>query len=464
MPHSIKASHDKCEKRYRERTLLPLSTINPMLNSPEIAAQFADTQCIDYMLQVEMALAKVQEKLGIIPQGTADAVAEGIAALDVDRARLHESLEKNGVPTVDLIQQLREQLGNDAASYLHWGATTQDIMDTALVLQLRSVLRVLQSQLERLMLQLAQRADAHRTTLMVGRTHSQQALPIVFGYKVANWVSSLLRHHQRLDELKRRLLVVQFGGAAGTLASLGTDGLRVRDGLAVELGLGTALSTWHTQRDNLAECAGWLSMLTGSLAKMAQDIILMAQSEITEVYETDDPTRGGSSTMPQKRNPVASEAIIAAARTNATLLSNMHHAMIQEHERATGAWQTEWLTLPQMAILAGAALRHALFLSENLVVNVARMAANVQAANGLILAEAIDLALAPYIGRTQAKQIIQSAVQVVLESGRHLVDVVREQVNVAFDWAQLKDERHYLGSAEVFIDTILQEVERITHD
>jgi 3-carboxy-cis,cis-muconate cycloisomerase len=260
--------------------------------------------------------------------------------------------------------------------------------------------------------------------------------------------------------MKPRLLVVQFGGAVGTLASLGERGVAVQAALADELGLTVPLMPWHTQRDTLAELAGWLSLVSGSLAKMGQDIILMAQSEVGELRESADGSRGGSSTMPQKSNPIVSELIIAAHRTNASLVAAMHQALVQEHERATHGWQVEWLNLPQMFALTGAALNKALFLSANLVVNAVRMQENVAASNGLMLAEAVSFALAPHLGRTTAKQIVQTAVQVAIEQNRHLVDVVREQIEAPIDWQTLKDESAYFGSAAIFIDRVLTEAEK----
>jgi 3-carboxy-cis,cis-muconate cycloisomerase len=233
--------------------------------------------------------------------------------------------------------------------------------------------------------------------------------------------------------------------------------MRVQEALAAELNLAVPLMPWHTQRDNLVELAGWLSLVTGSLAKMAQDIILMAQTEVGELRETADTSRGGSSTMPQKSNPIISELIIAAARTNASLLSAMHHALIQEHERATHGWQVEWLNLPQMVALSAGALNRAMFLSEHLMVDEARMRENVRASNGWMMAEALSLALAPAIGRAQARKLIEDACRVALEENRHLVDVVHSTIDVPLDWETLKDETAYFGSSDAFIDRVLHE-------
>ena len=432
----------------------------PLFRDEVVAGIFADDHFVQLMLQYEAALAQVQGRLGVIPATAAQEIAAAATTLQIDFNELQVETEKAGVPVIGLVKQLRRAVG-EAADYVHWGATTQDVMDMALILQLRASLDHIEPTLQQLITHLAHLAGQHRHTLMAGRTHSQQALPITFGLKVAGWLAPLLRHRQRLAELKPRLLVVQFGGAAGTLASLGNDGLAVRAALARELGLGQAQISWHTQRDNLAEVAGWLSLVTGSLAKMAQDIILLAQSEVNEVRESADTARGGSSTMPQKSNPIISETIIAAARANAGLLASMHQALVQEHERATHGWQLEWLTLPQMVGLTAAALNKALFLSQNLAVNAAQMRRNVAASNGLMLAEAINFALAQHMSRIEAKKLIAKACQRVLAEKRNLLDIIQEETAVPLDWQALRDEANYLGAAETFIDNILEAVQSL---
>ena len=405
-----------------------------------------------------MALATVEGQLGIIPTAAAEAIVAATNDFQLDTGRLQAGIDKAGVPISELVRQLRSQAGVAAKEYVHWGATTQDIMDTAFILQMRSALTHLKRQLNGLIAELARLADHHRHTIMAGRTHSQQALPIPFGLKVANWLAPLLRHQQRLAELEPRLLVVQFGGAAGTLAALGKQGLAVQKALANELQLGVPPMPWHTQRDNVAESAGWLSLVTGSLAKMAQDIILLAQSEVGEVRETNDPARGGSSTMPQKANPIISENIIAVARTNAALLGNMHNAQIQEHERGTHGWQMEWLTLPPMLTLTATALSKALFLSQHLVVNEVQMQANIVTSQGLMLAEAITFALAGVIGRSEAKRLVGEACRLSTTQKRHLVDVIRELTTAQLDWDTLRDESNYWGVSEQFISRVLEQV------
>lgn len=429
-----------------------------VFGDPALAEIFSEQHWLRRVLEVEVALAQVEARLGLIPPEAARAIAQ-LAGFTPDWAALARQTERDGVPIAGLVAQLQAQLGPEYGRYLHLGATTQDILDTALVLQLRSALALLEGRLRESLQGLARLARQHRDTLMPGRTHGQQALPITFGYKVAGWMAPLLRHLERLQALKERVLVVQMGGAVGTLAALGPRGVAVMEGLAEALGLNPPLMPWHTARDNLAELAGWLSLLSGSLAKMAQDVILMAQNEVGELHESLEPDRGGSSTLPQKSNPIKSEVIIASARANAALLSAMHQALVAEHERATHGWQLEWLVLPQMLAHTGAALNQAVFLSRNLAVYPERMRANLAASQGLMLAEALHLALLEHLG-AEAKALVREAVQVALAEGRHLVEVVRERVQLPLDWAALREEA-YLGQSQMFTERLLEEAGRI---
>jgi len=435
--------------------------LGSLFSDEEIETIFSDAEFVRQMLAVEAALATAEGNTGVIPQEAARHIAASAPTMPADMEQLRRGMERATVPVIALVRQLRDHVGEAAADYVHWGATSQDIVDTARALQIREAVAAIEVRLWQVIHALQPLADGHRQTLMAGRTHSQQALPIPFGLKVAGWLAPLLRHMARLAELKPRLLVLQFGGAAGTLAALGDRGIAVQEQLAEELALAVPPMPWHTQRDGLGELAGWLSMVTGSLAKIAQDIILMAQSEIGEVWESDDPDRGGSSTMPQKRNPIVSERIIAAARANAALLPAMHQAMIQEHERGTHGWQMEWLVLPQMLSLTASTLRAAGFLGKNLVINSARMRQNVEAGHGLMMAEAISFALAEYMPHAEAKELVRRACQTALEEKRHLLDVLREHVDVPLDWAGLRDESSYFGVAERFIDRVLTQAEQV---
>ncbi len=428
---------------------------------PEVTKIFSDAVHVKTMLEVEAALARAQGKLGVIPLEAANAIDAATRTLEVDVEGLKAGIENDGFPVIELVRQLREHLAQDeAADFVHFGATTQDILDTARVLQLRVALEMMVQHLERLIANFASLARRHQHSLIAGRTHTQQALPITFGFKVASWLTPLIRHHARWKELEPRVMVVQFGGAVGTLAALGNRGFDVLSALASELDLNLPLMAWHTQRDNMAELAGWLSMLTGSLGKIAQDVLLLAQSEIAELRESSDASRGGSSTMPQKSNPVISELILTAARMNTNLLGGVHQAMLHEHERGTHGMQLEWLTLGQMIGLTSGALEKTVFLSENLVVNQARMLENIKASQGLMLSEALSFALAAFMDKSSAKKLSAKIAQEAIASKRHLIDVAKEQVSAKIDWDALT-EANTLGSSDVFVDRVLEAAERI---
>jgi len=429
--------------------------LESVFTDEELAAVFSVAGYVREMVAVEAALATVEARLGVIPAESGARIVAASATFRPDLDAIRARLAHDGVPVIELVRQLREHVGGPAADDVHFGATTQDITDTALVLQMRAALAAIERTLARVIDNLAALARRYRASVMPGRTRSQQAVPIPFGLKVAGWLAPLLRHRRRLAEMRTRALVVQLGGGAGTLEPLAARGVAVAEALAAQLDLVAPPMPWHTQRDALAEVAGWLSMMSGSLAKMAQDIILLAQTEIGEVRESAEEGRGGSSTMPQKVNPVTSEQIVAAARINAALLGAMHQAMIQEHERATSGWQIEWGTLPRMFELTASALRKAEYLSVHLAVDEARMRHNVSAANGLMLAEAISFALATTMSRKAAKALVTAACRTAQEENRHLVDVLRGQTDVALEWDRLKDETAHFGSAQAFIDRVL---------
>lgn len=439
----------------------------PLFVDEEIGGLFEDQAYLNTMLAVEGALARVEAKLGIIPASMGARISEAAATAVLDPKKIGQDTRRTGVPVMAMVKALRETVGPQAAPYVHWGATTQDIIDTTTVLQLRSAAQIIEKRLRTLIECLGNLVQQYRTTLMAARTHGQQALPVSFGLKAAGWLAPLVRHQKRLDALQGSVLQVQFGGAAGTLALLGENGLSVMKGLAEELDLKIPVMPWHTQRDGFVEFAGWLSMLTASLAKMAQDIILLAQNEVGEVAESAEQDRGTSSTMPQKHNPILSEFIIAAARTNASLLSALHNAMIQEHERATHGWQIEWLTFSQMILLAGGALKNALFLAGHLKVNRARMLENMKRSHYLTLAEAAVRALAAEIPPTEAHALVRKACGIAVAEKRPLIDVVKVLFSETapgnkIDWKELAKPENYLGQTQNFIDRVLKEVKQLS--
>jgi 3-carboxy-cis,cis-muconate cycloisomerase len=439
-------------------TVSPLDSalFGKLFSDPDLALLFDDRAQIRAMVAVEAALATAEAKAGVIPRPAAEAIARAAKGADIDPASLAEGTADAGIPVPALVAALRQRLDGEAAHTLHWGATSQDIIDSALVLRLRSALDIFDRWLAALAARLAVLADRHRATVMVGRTRSQQAVPTTFGLKAAGWLVPLLDHRDRLAELRPRLLRLSFGGAAGTLAALGDRGPAVAEALAEELDLALPSMPWHSQRDSLAELGGWLSLVTGSLGKLGLDVALLAQSEVGEVREGGGRNRGGSSTMPQKVNPVSSEVLVTAARMNAGLLATLHQAMPQEHERGGPGWQLEWLTLPQMVVLTGAALRHGQALADHLEVDGARMAANLTASKGLVLAEAATFALADHMARPEAQALVKSACAQAAATDRHLMDVLAETTAAPLDWDKLKDPANYLGAADAFIDRVLQ--------
>lgn len=404
------------------------------------------------MVAVERALARAEGRLGIIPAAAASMIDAALADFEPDLSAVVAGLATSGTPVIALVDQMRKAVGAQAADFVHWGATSQDIVDTGLVLRLRRFLDLCSERLDHLIGHLAVLADTHRGAVMPARTRMQHALPTVFGLTAANWLMPLVRHRDRLSQLRPRLLVVQCGGAAGTLAALGDKGVDVMRAVAEELDIGMPPTPWHTQRDSIAECAGWLALVTGSLGKIAQDIVLLGQTEVGEVRDTHG---GGSSTMPQKANPVRAEAVIALARANAASLSSMHQAVIQEHERSGAGWSLEWLALPQMAVATGTALLQMQSVIDDLEIVAERMSANLSLGNGLILSEAITFALTEFLGREQAVALVKAANDTARKESRPLVEVVREQTDAAVDWNALGDPVSYLGVADDLINRAL---------
>jgi 3-carboxy-cis,cis-muconate cycloisomerase len=419
---------------------------------PDVIALFSDEAEIRAMLRVEAALAMAEGEVGVIPREAARRIAEVAGSLVIEPTALAQGTASAGVPIPALVSALRSAVGDEAATFVHWGATSQDVIDTGLVIRLGDALGLIEARLASLSAHLADLARAHRRTLMVGRTRTQYATPTTFGLKIAGWRAPLARHVTRLGELRGRLLMVSFGGAVGTLAALGEKGLAVEAAMAKELGLGVAELPWHAQRDGLVELAGWLSLVTGSLGKICEDLMLLAQSEVAEVLPG---SGGGSSTMPQKANPVGAEALVALARFNAGLVATMHHALATQHERDGAAWQTEWLALPQMVVATGAALLKAGAVLDDLNIDPARMRDNLDASNGLALAEAASFALSAHMPRAEAQALVKEACGAVAETGRHLIDLLSERSDAPVDWDPVRDPENYLGVADALIDRAL---------
>ncbi|HVP08562.1 MAG TPA: 3-carboxy-cis,cis-muconate cycloisomerase [Burkholderiales bacterium] len=441
-------------------TVFDSALYRDMFGTAEMRAIFSDAGYLARCLDVEAALARAQAGLGMIPAAAASEISAKAQPGILNLERLKRETEVVGYPILPLVKQLAAACAGEAGRYVHWGATTQDIMDSALVLQLRAALDLIEADLQGVSAALEALARHHRDTPMAGRTHLQQALPITFGFKAAVWRAPIERHRERLAQLRPRVLVGQFGGAAGTLASLGEQGLAVRAALTRELGLAEPAITWHVARDGLAEAVLFAGLVTGSLAKIATDVMLMMATELGEAFEPFEHGRGGSSTMPQKRNPISSELIVACAKLARQHCALMLDAMVQDFERATGPWHAEWIALPETFLATAGALRQAKLMLAGLTVDAARMQRNLGMTSGLIVAEAVMMGLAPKLGRQVAHDVVYDACRAAAESDRPLLELLaaNPQVGPHFNRSELErllDPRNYLGSAGAMVDRAL---------
>lgn len=435
-------------------TVSPLDSalLGPLVSDPETAELFTDEAAVKAMLAFEAALAIAEQRLQLIPAGTAKRIAAAADSLEPDWERLGSGSMRAGHPVAELVNLLRDAAG-PAGDFVHLGATAQDAVDTALVMRLAIALDRFDARLKTLIKILSGKAKRYQNCVMAGRTRTQHAVPVTFGGKIAGWLLPLARHRSRLAELAPRALTVQFGGAAGTLGVFGTRGVEVMEGLATELGLGIPPGPWHSQRDGLVEIASWLSLVSGTLAKMGQDLALLAQ---TEVGEASDGSAGGSSAMPHKSNPVRSEVLVAIGRANATLLSSMHQAAIHEHERSGSAWTLEWLTLPQMVVLAGSSLRLAHSVAQSLKASPERMEHNIKRSRGLLMAEGAMISLSQHISLADSRRIVTDASRRARESGDELPAILQREMPLDIDWEALRDPAHWLGSTVSFVDRAIK--------
>lgn len=440
-------------------TLIDSRFLGSLFSTPEMKNVFSDNVTLARYTETEVALALAEGKLGVIPADAAKTIAERAHSIALDMDRLERETHNVGYPILPLVHQLAEGLG-DAGKFLHWGATTQDIMDTALVLQIRAGLDLVETDLRGVAAQLRRLSAEYRDTPMAGRTHLQHALPVTFGLKTAIWLGMVERNLERLQQLRPRVLVGQFAGAGGTLASLGTRGLEVQVAMMAELKLGVPETTWHTARDGLAETAQWLGLVTTSLAKMALDVSLMMANEFGEVFEPFVQGRGASSTMPQKRNPISCEVMIGAAKTVRHLAGLALDGAVQDFERATGPWQAEWVALPEAFLHTAGAVSQALFMLTGLEVDTQRMRQNLDSTGGLIVAEAVMMGLAPALGRNEAHDVVYAACRIALEQKRTLADVLKanDSVTRLVSLAQIDamcEPTNYLGCAGQMVDKAL---------
>jgi len=410
--------------------------------------------------EVEAALACVEGRLGLIPQEAADAIPAASKVENLDLQAIKSETEIVGYPILPLVRAIAKACPDRSGEYVHWGATTQDIMDSGFALQLRAALKIVDAELGELAANLAKLAVDHRDTVMAGRTHLQHALPVTFGYKAGVWLSAIDRHRERLAQLRPRVEVGQFAGAAGTLASLGEDGLAVSDALMDELGLGKPSMPWHVARDGVAESVNFLGLVSGTLSKIATDIMLMMATETGEAFEPFVPGRGGSSTMPQKRNPISCELILGSGKVIRQHAAVVMDAMAADFERATGPWHAEWIAVPEAFVLSAGVLAQANFMLSGLQVNTERMRWNLDMTQGLIVSEAVMMGLAPTLGRQTAHDVVYDACRMANEEGLTLLEALRRSDDIAgkLPDAQLQwlcDPGNYLGQSREMLDRFL---------
>jgi 3-carboxy-cis,cis-muconate cycloisomerase len=421
---------------------------------------WSDENRVQKYLDFEAALARAQGKLGIIPKEAAEEICRHCNVVEIDFAKLKIQTEKIGYPVLPVVQQLVALCRDGLGEWCHWGATTQDITDTATVLQIREALTLVGADLDRIAGALAALARKYRDTPMAGRSNLQQAVPITFGYKMATLLAAFERHRQRLAQLRPRVLVGEFGGAAGTLSSLAGRGLETQAELMKELKLGQPAIAWHTVRDTIAEIGCFLGLVTGSCGKIALDVKLLMQTEVEEVYEPFHEGRGSSSTMPQKRNPISSVYITALTSVVRQQTAALLDAMVEDHERATGPWEIEWIVLPEIFCLAAGALAQTEFVLTGLQVDAKKMRSNLDLTKGLIVSEAVMMGLGPYLGRQYAHDLVYDICRQVVATGRPLAELLAENAEITkhLDRAAIQklcDPANYLGEAAAMVDRVL---------
>jgi 3-carboxy-cis,cis-muconate cycloisomerase len=441
-------------------TVVDSAIFQGIFSTDEMRHIWSDENRTQKYLDVEAALATVQGELGIIPQEAADEIVRHCRLDRIDLAELRRQTERIGYPILGVVTQLNNLCRDGLGEYCHWGATTQDITDTATVLQIREALDIVDRDLTALSAALARLAADHRDTPMIGRSNLQQAIPITFGYKMAGLLSAVERHRERLDQLRARVLVGEFAGAAGTLASLETGAMQTQAGVCAALGLDQPVIAWHTIRDNIAEVGAFLGLVGGTLGKLSTDVKLMMQTEVGEVYEPFAHGRGSSSTMPQKRNPISScyiHAAISVVRQHAAALMD---AMVADHERSTGPWEIEWIVLPEAFCLMAGALKQAHAIVEGLEVDADAMRRNIDLTHGLVMSEAVMMGLGPYIGREYAHDLVYDICRKAQAEGRPLLDLLDEEPTITKHLdrealATLCDPANYLGQSGVMVDRVL---------
>jgi 3-carboxy-cis,cis-muconate cycloisomerase len=441
-------------------TLLDSAVFRDIFTTPAMRAVWSDENRVQKYLDIEAALARAQAGLGIIPRKAAAEIVRHCDAGKIDMKLLKEKTEKIGYPVLPVVQQLVSLCKGGLGEWCHWGATTQDITDTATILQIRDSLDLIEKDIVGIADALAKLAKKYRDTPMAGRSNLQQAVPITFGYKMATLLGAFERHRERLAQMRTRVEVGEFGGAAGTLSSLGRDGLKVQAALMKRLGLGQPDISWHTVRDRIAEVGGFLALVTGTCGKIAFDVKLLMQTEVEEVQEPFHQGRGSSSTMPQKRNPISSVYITAQTAMVRQLAAALYEAQVEDHERATGPWEIEWIALPEIFMLSAGALAQTRFIVEGMQVYPQKMRYNLDITKGLIMSEAVMMGLGAKMGRNTAHDVVYDICRDVVKTGRPLIELLAENEEIRKHadrraLEKLMDPANYLGVAGPMVDRVL---------
>jgi 3-carboxy-cis,cis-muconate cycloisomerase len=429
---------------------MPVRLIESLATTEALADVFSDRQILRAMLDFEVALARVQARLEVIPRDAAEAIEK--AAASFDASELARETLRAGTPAIPFVKALTEQA---RSRFVHWGATSQDVVDTAFVLLLKQALPLLEADHVRLDSALGNLTEQHKGTIMLGRTLLQPAPPITFGLKAAGWKAAARRGWARVESRFTEALLLQFGGASGTLASLGDKGDAVGQALAEELGLPYPDAPWHAHRDRLAALMAACGVETGSLGKMARDISLLMQGEVGEVAEPSSAGRGGSSAMPHKHNPIACSLTLAAAHRVPGLVAAFLTSMVQEHERGVGGWQAEWPTVAAVVQATGLAIASMAEAAEGLTVDPVRMRSNIEATRGVIFAERVVMLLGESLGRDAAHKLLQEAARRSVTEDRRLIEVLKDIPEITrvipLDvLRELDTPEDYLGAAEEF--------------
>ena len=436
---------------------------NDMFGSEEMRKIFDDINWVQKWLDVEVALAEAEADRGVIPREAAHEIAKRAKIEHLEHQKIREKFDQLGHPLMALIKVLQQECKGGAGEFIHWGATTQDIMDTALILQIKEALIIIRNDLNEILRILIAMAKAHRDTVMIGRTHGQHALPTTFGFKVAIWCKEITRHMERLDECKKRVLTGQLGGAVGTMASFGEEGLEIQRIMMEKLGLDIPDIAWHAARDRIAELINVLNMISSTLGKIAEEIFLLQKNEINELEEAFVADKISSSTMPHKKNPATCEAIVGLSRVIQTLAYLSGEIMRAEHERDMILLKCEWLFVPQYFVMFGAILKHSRKLLQGLRINKSQMKKNLEVTDGLILSEQIMLHLAQKLGRQKSHEIIKKLTNKVTMEHASFEEVLLSDPEISKYFARdeikkLLNPIFYTGLSALFVDKIVAEL------